>query len=256
MPSAAWVAAHGRTYYYKRMDFRNLSAEEWSAVALSLRVALVATLLSLPVAIGLGYLLARRQFRGKSLLETALNLPLVLPPVVVGYLLLVAFGRNGLLGRWLESWLGIQLVFDWKGAVVASAVMAFPLMVRAIRVAMAGVDPRLEQAARTLGAGRRETFFRITLPLARRGIIAGTVLGFARSIGEFGATIMIAGNIPGATQTIPLEVYSLLNSPGGTERRTRLAVVSVLIAAAALGVSEWLERHGRLGAAIAGQTSP
>ncbi len=238
------------------MDFWNLSAEEWLAVALSLRVALVATLVSLPVAIALGYLLARRQFRGKSLLETVLNLPLVLPPVVVGYLLLVAFGRNGFLGRWLEKWFGLQFVFDWKGAALASAVMAFPLAVRAIRVAMAGVDPRLEQAARTLGAGRRETFFRVTLPLARRGVIAGAVLGFARSIGEFGATIMIAGSIPGATQTIPLEIYNLLNSPGGTERAARLVVVSILIAAAALVVSEWFERRGNLVAPSARAVEP
>ena len=187
------------------MDFWNLSAEEWSAVALSLRVAIVATLVSLPLAIAGGYLLARRQFRGKSLLETVLNLPLVLPPVVVGYLLLVAFGRNGFLGRWLDHWLGIQLVFDWKGAALASAVMAFPLAVRAIRVAMAGVDPRLEQAARSLGAGRRETFFRVTLPLARQGVIAGRpcLASPAAASANSGATIMIAGSIPGRDANDP-----------------------------------------------------
>jgi molybdate transport system permease protein len=238
------------------LDFWQLSSEEWSAVWLSLRVACVATLATLPVAVALGYGLARRQFWGKSLLETVLNLPLVLPPVVVGYLLLVEFGRNGWLGSRLVDWFGIRFVFDWKGAVAASAVMAFPLVVRSIRVAMATIDPRLEEAARTLGCGRFETFLRITVPLARRGIIAGAVLGFARSIGEFGATIMIAGSIPGQTQTIPLKIYSLLNSPGGAARASRLVVVSVLIAVVALAASEWFERRGRFGVAIAGRATP
>lgn len=185
------------------MELWHLSAEEWTALGLSLQVAVVATLAGLPLAIAIGYLLARHDFVGKSAVETIVYLPLVLPPVVTGYLLLVAFGQRGVLGRWLAAWFGVRLVFDWKGAALASAVMALPLMVRTIRLAIAEVDVRLEQAARTLGAGPLETLRRVTLPLARRGLIAGAVLGFARSMGEFGATIMIAGNIPGETQTSP-----------------------------------------------------
>jgi molybdate transport system permease protein len=225
-----------------------LTPGEWSAVWLSLLVAATATVVSLPAGIALGRLLARRQFPGKAALETLLSLPLVLPPVVTGYLLLVLLGSRGWLGPLLERWLGLTFVFDWKGAAVASAVLAFPLMVRAIRVAFAGVDPRLEQAARTLGAGRAETFVRVSLPLARRGIIAGAVLAFARGLGEFGATLMIAGNIPGRTQTIPLYIYSEINSPGGMEQSTRLVVAAVVIAAVALGTAEWLERRGRTAA--------
>jgi molybdate transport system permease protein len=220
-----------------------LTAEEWAAVRLSLLVAVTATLASLPLGVALGYLLARRRFPGKGAVETFLSLPLVLPPVVTGYLLLVLLGRRGVIGHYLAEWFGITVVFTWKGAAVASAVMAFPLMVRAIRVSFAEMDVRLEQAARTLGAGRLETFFRISLPLARRGIIAGAVLAFARGLGEFGATVMIAGSIPGETQTIPLYVYSQINSPGGMEHSTRLVVVSILIAAAALVVAEYLERR-------------
>lgn len=223
-----------------------LSPAEWSAVGLSLQVALTATLLSLPFGIGLGFLLARRDFPGKSLVETVLSLPLVLPPVVTGYLLLVAFGTRGWLGAHLQDWFGITLVFTWKGAALASAVMAFPLMVRAIRLAFAAVDVRLEQAARTLGAGRWETFVKISLPLAQRGIIAGAVLAFARSIGEFGATIMIAGNLPGETQTIPVYIYTLINSPGGMEESARVVVIAIVIAAAALVFSEYLDRRGNV----------
>jgi molybdate transport system permease protein len=221
-----------------------LTPDEWTAVRLSLQVAVTATLLSLPLGIVLGYLLARRPFPGKSLVETALSLPLVLPPVVTGYLLLVVFGRKGPIGQYLEQWFGLTLVFTWKGAALASAVMAFPLMVRAIRLAFAEVDQRLEQVARSLGAGRVETFFRISLPLARRGVITGAVLAFARCIGEFGATIMIAGNIPNETQTIPLYIYTLINSPGGMEQSGRLVIVSILIAAAALVLAEVLDRRG------------
>jgi molybdate transport system permease protein len=220
-----------------------LTAGEWSAVWLSLLVAATATVGSLPFGIALGHLLARRQFPGKSVVETVLSLPLVLPPVVTGYLLLVAFGRQGWLGRFLERWFGVGLVFTWEGAALASAVMAFPLMVRAIRVAFAEVDVRLEQAARTLGAGPLETFFRVSLPLARRGVIAGAVLAFARGMGEFGATVMIAGNIPGKTQTIPLYIYGQLNAPGGIEESVRLVVVSILIAAGALAAAEFLDRR-------------
>jgi molybdate transport system permease protein len=225
------------------MDDWSLTVAEWSAVWLSLKVALVATLASLPAGIWLGHVLARRQFWGKSLVETALSLPLVLPPVVTGYVLLLLFGRRGWIGRPLYEWFGVEVAFTWKAAALASGVMAFPLMVRAIRVAFCTVDRRLELAARTLGAGRLETFFRITMPLARRGIIAGAVLAFARSLGEFGATVMIAANLPGETQTIPLLIYSLTQSPGGMEESARLVVVAVLIAVAALVVAEWLERQ-------------
>lgn len=221
-----------------------LSPGEWTAVRLSLQVALMATLVSLPFGVLFGYVLARRNFPGKILVETALSLPLVMPPVVTGYLLLVAFGRKGPIGQFLEQWFGLSLVFTWKGAALASAVMAFPLMVRAIRVAFAEVDVRLEQVARTLGAGRLETFWRVSLPLARRGVVAGAVLAFARSVGEFGATIMIAGNIPDETQTIPVYIYTLVNSPGGMEQSSRLVVVSILIAAAALVAAEILDRRG------------
>jgi molybdate transport system permease protein len=220
-----------------------LTTEEWAAVRLSLLVSVTATLTSLPLGVALGYLLARRRFPGKGVVETFLSLPLVLPPVVTGYLLLVLLGRRGLLGHYLAGWFGVVVVFTWKGAAVASAVMAFPLMVRAIRVSFAEMDVRLEHAARTLGASRLEVFARVSLPLARRGIIAGAVLAFARSLGEFGATVMIAGSIPGETQTIPLYIYSQINSPGGMERSTRLVVVSVLIAAVALVLAEYLERR-------------
>lgn len=220
-----------------------MSPAEWDAVRLSLLVASVGVLASLPPGIGLGWLLARRRFPGKALVETLVNLPLVMPPVVTGYLLLVTFGRRGWIGSWLEGTLGIRFVFDWKGAALAAAVVSFPLMVRAIRVAFTSVDRRLEQAARTLGAGPLDTFFTVSLPLARHGIVAGGVLAFARSLGEFGATIMIAGNIAGKTRTIPLEIYNQLETPGGVEQVTGLIVLSVLISAAALLVGEWLDRR-------------
>ena len=224
-----------------------LTPEEWSAIGLSLQVAVTATVVSLPFGIGLGYLLARRRFWGKSLVETLLSLPLVLPPVVTGYLLLVLLGRRGWMGSILDQWLGIRLVFTWKAAAIASAVMAFPLMVRSIRVAFAELDQRLEMAARTLGAGRFETFARISLPLAKRGLIAGSVLAFARSIGEFGATVMVAGNIPGETQTIPLYIYMQANAPGGIEQSTRMVLACIVIAVVALGISEFLERKRTAG---------
>jgi molybdate transport system permease protein len=232
-----------------------LSAREWQAVGLSLLVSVTATVAGLPFGIALGYFLARRDFPGKSAVETAVSLPLVLPPVVTGFLLLLAFGQRGWLGHFLASWLGIHFVFDWKGAALASAVVSFPLMVRIIRVAFGGIDSRLEFAARTLGAGPWETFFRISLPLARRGILAGAALAFARSLGEFGATVVIAGNIPGQTQTIPLYIYSQIDSPGGMENSAPLVVLSILIAAAALGLAEWLAR-GREPAGHAPNTPP
>jgi molybdate transport system permease protein len=200
--------------------------------------------MSLPLGIVLGWLLARKRFFGKAVLETIINLPLVLPPVVTGYLLLVAFGRRGLLGQYLEDWFGLRLVFDWRGAALAAAVVSFPLMVRAIRIAFTSVDPRLEQAARTLGAGPVDAFFTITLPLARHGVVAGSVLAFARSLGECGATVMIAGNIPGETRTIPLYIYNQLEIPGGIDRSLSIVMFSIFIAAAALAVGEWLDRRG------------
>jgi molybdate transport system permease protein len=224
-----------------------LTSDEWSAVWLSLKVSLLGTLLSLPLGIALAYLLARSRFVGKSVVETFLTLPLVLPPVVTGYLLLILLGRRGWIGSWLDEWFGLQLVFTWKGAALASATMAFPLMVRSIRVAFGEVDRRLESAARTLGAGPWETFFRVTMPLSRGGIVAGAVLAFARSMGEFGATVMIAGNLPGETQTIPLYIYSQSNAPGGIEQSVRLVVVSIVIAAVAVAVSEFLVRGHKEG---------
>lgn len=216
---------------------------DWSAIAVSLKVALAAVVCSLPLGVAAGWLLARKRFPGKLILETCVNLPLVMPPVVTGYLLLVAFGRQGPIGSWLDQRLGVQLVFDWKGAALAAAVVSFPLLVRSIRSAIAGVDVRLEDAARTLGAGPWDLFFTITLPLARRGVIAGAVLAFARALGEFGATIMIAGNIAGETRTIPLMIYSQLETPGGERNIVLLIAASILISAAALLVSEYLERR-------------
>jgi molybdate transport system permease protein len=224
-----------------------LTPEEWSAIGLSLQVAVTATVVSLPFGIGMGYLLARRRFWGKSLVETLLSLPLVLPPVVTGYLLLVLLGRRGWIGSTLDQWFGVRLVFTWKAAAIASAVMAFPLMVRSIRVAFAALDQRLEMAARTLGAGRFEAFIRISLPLAKRGVLAGSVLAFARSIGEFGATVMVAGNIPGETQTIPMYIYTEANAPGGIEQSARMVLACIVIAIVALGISEFLERKRTAG---------
>ena len=215
-----------------------LSEEEWRTVALSLRVALTSVGVSLPVGFAAAWWLERREFRGKVALQTLINLPLVLPPVVTGFLLLLLWGRGGLMGLWLEENLGLRLVFDWKGAAVAAAVMAFPLMVRAMRSGLAGVDPELEAAARTLGASTTYTFLHVTLPLARRGIVAGAVLAFARSLGEFGATLMIAGSIPGETRTIPLHIHEYLDSPGGWPRAAPLVLVSVALACGATWLGE------------------
>lgn len=216
---------------------------ELEAIGLSLLVASAAVAGSLPFGVALGWLLSRPSFPGKTAIETAVNLPLVLPPVVTGYLLLVAFGRHGWLGGPLERWFGLRLVFDWKGAALASAVVAFPLLVRSVRVAFAGIDRRLVEAARTLGASPLDAFFTVALPLARHGVVAGGVLAFARSLGEFGATIMIAGNIPGATRTIPLYLYDRLESPGGLDRAWPVIAVSVALSTAALVVAERLERR-------------
>jgi molybdate transport system permease protein len=216
--------------------------DECRAVALSLRVSLWATALSLPLGVWIAYLLARRQFWGKQLLNGLVHLPLILPPVVTGYLLLLTFGRKGLIGAYLESIFGIVLAFKWTGAVLAAAVMAFPLMVRAIRLAFEAVDPKLEQAAGTLGANPAWVFLTVTLPLILPGIIAGAVLAFAKAMGEFGATITFVANIPGQTQTLPSAIYTFLQIPGGDAQAFRLVWVSIAIAMLALLLSEALSR--------------
>ena len=220
-----------------------LSALEISALELSLQVALVSLLLSLPLGLAAAWLLARCRFPGKSLVDSVIHLPLVLPPVVVGYALLVLFGRRGVIGGWLHDAFGITLAFNWKGAALASAVVAFPLMVRAIRLSLEAVDRRLEAAARTLGAGRARVFLTVTLPLTAPGILTGAILAFARSIGEFGATITFVSNIPGLTQTLPLALYSLIQQPGGEAAAVRLSVIAVVVSIAALVASELLARR-------------
>ncbi|WP_305098563.1 molybdate ABC transporter permease subunit [Croceibacterium aestuarii] len=223
------------------------SAAEWAIVALSLRVSFVAVLLTLPVAYALAWLLAQRQFPGRVLLDALVHLPLVVPPVVTGWLLLLAFGRSGPVGRFLYDTFGIVLVFRWTGAALAAAVMALPLMVRAMRLSIEAVDRRLVGAARTLGATPWRAFATVTLPLSLPGVLAGTMLGFARSLGEFGATITFASNIPGQTRTLPLAIYSDLQVPGSEGAVARLAIVAVLLSIAALLASELLVRrsHGR-----------
>jgi molybdate transport system permease protein len=197
---------------------------------------------SAPIAFIIAYALARGTFRGKWLVELIVNLPLVLPPVVTGYLLLVLFGRRGWIGSALET-IGIEIAFTWLGASLAAAVVSFPLLARSIRLALEGVDPRLELAARSLGASRLRSILTISLPLARRGVVAGCVLAFARSLSEFGATLMVAGNIEGKTRTIPLAIYSITNRPGGLEASWRLVTISIVLAAGALIVSEYLQRR-------------
>lgn len=219
-----------------------LTPEEWMALRLSLRVAACAALAGLPFAIAVAYLLVRIPFSGKWLVEAVVNLPLVLPPVVTGYLLLVLFTPAGPLGSVLADWLGLKIVFSWLGAVLAAGVVSFPLMVRTVRLAFQAVDPRLEMAARSLGASRLTTFWTVTLPLARRGVVAGWMLAFARSLGEFGATIMVAGNIQGQTRTIPLAIFAMAARPGGIHQSWRLVGLSILLACGALAVSELLER--------------
>ena len=220
-----------------------LTAAEWAILSLSLKVSLVAMVGVLPVAYGLAWLLARRRFPGRMLLDAAVHLPLVLPPVVTGWLLLLLFGRHGPVGSWLENTFGITLMFRWTGAALAAAVMALPLVVRAMRLSIEAVDRRLVQAARTLGAGRWRAFATITLPLSLPGILAGAVLGFARSIGEFGATITFVSNIPGETRTLPLAIYSSLQVPGTDWEVARLSILSVLLSLGALLLSEWLVRR-------------
>lgn len=219
-------------------DWFQLSPFEWSALRLSLIVACWAVGLSLPFGIAWAWLLARKEFPGKFILDSLLHLPLVLPPVVVGYVLLVLFGRNGSIGQWLDSAFGIRFAFDWKGAALAAAIMSFPLMVRAIRLSIENVDTGLEAAARTLGAGPWRVFFTVTLPLALPGVVSGVVLAFARCLGEFGATITFVSNIPGQTQTLPLALYTYTQNPGGESGAFKLCVIAILIAAVALISSE------------------
>lgn len=220
-----------------------LTPQEWAAVALSLKVAFWAVLTSLPLAIGTAMLLARGQFPGKQLLNGIVHLPLILPPVVTGYLLLITFGKRAPVGAFLYDTLGIVLAFRWTGAALAAAIMAFPLMVRAIRLAIETVDPKLEQAAATLGASRLWIFTTITLPLILPGIIAGAILGFAKAMGEFGATITFVSNIPGQTQTLPSAIYAFLQVPGGENSALKLVAVSVVLAMGALLASEALARR-------------
>jgi molybdate transport system permease protein len=227
------------------MEALALSALEREALMLSLRVALWCVAISLPFGILTAWVLARCEFPGKALLDGLVHLPLVLPPVVVGYALLVLFGQQGTLGRWLASSFGLEIAFTWKGAVIASAVMAFPLMVRAIRLSIEAVDTGLEAAARTLGAGPFGVVFSVTLPLAWPGILTGMVLAFARSLGEFGATITFVSNIPGETRTLPLALYGLTQVPGSEVAALRLVIISTLLAFAALIASEVMARRIR-----------
>ena len=222
-----------------------LTPFETEAILLSIRIASVSMLFSLPFGIAVAWVLARTQFPGKSLVDAIVYLPMVVPPVVVGYLLLIAFGRRGVLGAWMHDTLGITFAFNWKGAALAAAVMAFPLMVRAMRLSLEAVDRGLESAARTLGANRIRVFLTITLPLMMPGILAGAVLCFARAFGEFGATITFVSNIPGETRTLPLALYSMTQTPDGEGAATRLAVLAAGTAILALVASEWLARGVR-----------
>jgi molybdate transport system permease protein len=220
-----------------------LSPADWTAIELSLRISIVATAFALPFGIAVGWLLARTNFWGKALVDGIVYLPLVLPPVVTGYLLLISFGRRGPIGAFLDEHFGIVFSFRWTGAALACGVMGFPLLVRPIRLALEAIDRRLEDAAATLGAGRFWVFLTITLPLALPGIIAGAVMCFARALGEFGATITFVSNIPGETQTISAAIYSLLQIPNGEAAAGRLVVVAIVLALAALIASEWFARR-------------
>jgi molybdate transport system permease protein len=221
----------------------SLSPDEWTAVALSLRIAVVATVVSLPFGIAVAWLLARKDFWGKALLDGIVHLPLVLPPVVTGYLLLITFGRKGAVGAFLADHLGIVFSFRWTGAALACGVMAFPLLVRAIRLSFEAIDRRLEDAASTLGANGLWAFLTVTLPLALPGVIAGMVLSFAKALGEFGATITFVSNIPGETQTLSAAIYTFTQIPGGDAAAGRLVIVAIVIALAALVASEWFARR-------------
>ena len=220
-----------------------LSAEEWTAILLSLKVAMVATVSLVPVGVALAWLLARRDFRGKALLNLVIHLPLVMPPVVTGYVLLLMFGRKGPIGGFLDQCCGFVFAFRWTGAALAAAVMGLPLMVRAIRLTLENINPQVERSAASLGANPFRVFRSITLPLAAPGILAGSILAFAKALGEFGATITFVSNIPGETQTLPLAIYTFTQVPGGDANALRLAGISVLISFAALLASEAMARR-------------
>ncbi|MCY9843549.1 molybdate ABC transporter permease subunit [Vibrio caribbeanicus] len=222
-----------------------LSDFEYQALLLSLKVASVSSIFLIPFGISIGFFLARRNFFGKGVFDSIIHLPLVLPPVVIGYLLLITLGQQSALGHWLNETMGIVFSFNWKGAVIACMVVSLPLMVRAIRLNIETFDRKYEQAAATLGASPIRVFFTITLPLITPGIITGTMLSFARSLGEFGATISFVSNIPGETQTIPLAMFNFIETPGGEEGAMRLCIISVAIALSSLLVSEWLTRISR-----------
>ena len=224
-----------------------LTPAEWGIVLLSLKVGGVAVLAVLPLTFALAWLLARVRFPGKVLVDALVHLPLVIPPVVTGWLLLLAFAPAGPIGPWLQSWFGVTVLFRWTGAAIAAAVMALPLMVRAIRLSIEAVDRRLEQAARTLGASPARAFRTVTLPLSLPGVIAGVVLGFARALGEFGATITFVSNVPGETETLPLAIYAALQTPGGEGLVLRLAAISVIISLVALILSELIARRAGRG---------
>ncbi|HEX4241708.1 MAG TPA: molybdate ABC transporter permease subunit [Steroidobacteraceae bacterium] len=222
-----------------------LSPDETEALRLSLSVSARSVTLSLPFALPIAWVLTRRRFIGHTLLDAFVHLPLVLPPVVVGYLLLVLFGAHGPIGAWLERWLGIQLIFTRNGAALATAVMSFPLMVRAMRISLETVDPGLEDAARTLGAGPLDRFATVTLPLMLPGVLAGVITAFSASLGEFGAVITFVSNIPGETRTLPLALYTALQTPGGDAEAARLACVSLVLGLGGLLLSEWFARRVR-----------
>lgn len=239
-----------RGYLYPRQQLKLsmffFSQAELNAIYLSLKVATIAILFALPVAIFIAWILSRKQFWGKQLLNGIVHLPLVLPPVVIGYLLLIVMAKRGAIGQYLWEWFGFSFSFSWRGAVLASAVMAFPLMVRSIKQAFDAIDPKLEQAARTLGASPLKVFFTLNLPLSFSGVIAGAVLGFARSLGEFGATITFVSNIPNQTQTIPAALFTFIETPDGELAAARLCAVAIVISLIALSASEWLaERQKR-----------
>jgi molybdate transport system permease protein len=223
-----------------------LSADEWTAVALSLRIAVVATAVALPFGIAIGWLLARKNFWGKTVLDGLVFLPLVLPPVVTGYLLLISFGRRGPIGEFLYDYFGVVLSFRWTGAALSCGIMGFPLLVRPIRLALEAIDRKLEDAAATLGANGVLVFVTVTLPLALPGIIVGVVLCFARALGEFGATITFVSNIPGETQTISAAIYTLTQVPGGDAAAGRLVLIAIALAFAALIAAEWLGRRATI----------
>ena len=220
-----------------------LSSEEWQAVRLTLAVAARAVGFGLPVAVLTAWLLARARFPGRSVLNALVHLPLVLPPVVTGWLLLIVFGIRGPVGALLDDWFGVRLVFTTAGAALACALMTFPVMVRAVRLALEAGDPGLEEAARTLGAGRLDRLFSVTLPLASPGILMGAIVGYATCLGEFGAVITFAANIPGETQTLPLAIYAALQAPGGEARAATLSLVSIVLALIGLLLSEWVGRR-------------